>query len=105
MSLFIAGYSIIIINFHSAVFGSKYLRKREKPSAAADDLHPLLGFAVLCRHDGIELLHGVLHRVIDNEIVVGMGGLEFHLGPQQAALDDLLTVGATGGEPPLQLHP
>ena len=89
MSLFIAGYSIIIIYFHSAGFRLIFLSFYGDGGvlSSADDLHALLGFAVLSGHDGIELFHRILHAVIDHEIVIGMGGLEFHLGTQQPLLN------------------
>ena len=68
-------------------------------------LQTLRRAAVLGAQNGRQLRHRLLHGIVDDQIVVTAGGLQLHLGPQQAALNDLLTVGATGGEPPLQLHP
>jgi len=68
-------------------------------------LQTLRWAAVLGAQNGRHLRHRLLHGIVDDQIVVAAGSLQLHLGSQQAALDDLLTVGATGGEPPLQLHP
>ena len=60
---------------------------------------------MLRRHDGVELAHGVLHRVVDDKIIVGMGRLELHLGPQEALLDLLRAVGSPLRKAALQLGP
>ena len=68
-------------------------------------LQTLRRAAVLGAQNGRHLRHRLLHGIVDDQIVVAAGGLQLHLGPQQAALDDLLTVGTTGGKAALQLHP
>ena len=44
--------------------------------------------------DGVQFPDGVLHRVVDDEIIVGVGRLELHLGPQQTLLHFLRIIGA-----------
>lgn len=56
-------------------------------SASADDLHALLGLAVLRRDNGVQLPHRILHGVVDDKVIIGVGRLKLHFGPQQPLLD------------------
>ena len=44
--------------------------------------------------DGVQFPDGILHRIVDDKIIVGMGSLELHLGPEQTLLHFLRIVGA-----------
>ena len=55
--------------------------------------------------DGVQFPDGVLHRVVDDEIIVGVGRLELHLGPQQALLHLVGIIGAPVLQPALQFLP
>ena len=72
---------------------------------AAEDRHALLGLAVFGGHNGVQFVHRVLHGVVDDEIIIGVSGLELHLGPQESLLDLVLTVGAPLGQTAFQLRP
>lgn len=55
-------------------------------SASADDLHALLGLAVLRRDNGVQLPHRILHGVVDDKVIIGVGGLKLDLGAHEALL-------------------
>lgn len=74
-------------------------------SASADDLHALLGLAVLRRDNGVQLPHRILHGVVDDKVIIGVGRLKLHFGPQQPLLDLLGAVGAPLCQAALQLRP
>ena len=86
-----------MIYFQSAAvrrFIFKFTKARCPPGSFSQNGHPLLGFAVFGGDDGVQLPDGLLHCIVDDEIIVGMGGLEFHLGPEQPLLHLIRIVGA-----------
>ena len=49
---------------------------------------------MLGEHDGVDLAHGAFHRVVDDEIIIGISGLKFDLCADEAFLHLFGTVGA-----------
>ena len=95
-----------MIYFHSAVrLKFNDCNNIRGTLSAIDDFHAFLWLAVFRRHNSVQFLHRVLYGVIDDEIIVGMGRLELHFGPQQALLNFVLAVGATFGQTALQFSP
>ena len=41
---------------------------------------------MLGEHDGVDLAHGAFHRVVDDKVIVGVGGLKLDLGTHEALL-------------------
>ena len=60
---------------------------------------------MLCAQNSAQFLHGLLHRVVDDKIIVVAGVLQLYLGPKQALLHLLRRVRTAGGETPLQFLP
>ena len=50
---------------------------------------------MLGEHDGVDLAHGAFHRVVDDEIIIGISGLKLDLCAHEAFLHLFGTVGAT----------
>ena len=42
---------------------------------------------MLGEHDGVDLAHGIFHRVVDDKVIVGVGSLKLDLGADEALLD------------------
>ena len=49
---------------------------------------------MLGEHDGVDLAHGAFYRVVDDEIIVSVGGLKLDLGAHEALLHLFGAVGA-----------
>mgnify|MGYP002570901969 CR=1 FL=1 len=62
---------------------------------------------MLGEHDGVDLAHGAFHRVVDDKVIIGVGRLKLHFGPQQPLLADVLVdrVAGDGLEPVHQIVP
>ena len=41
---------------------------------------------MLGEHDGVDLAHGAFHRVVDDKVIIGVGGLKLDLGTHEALL-------------------
>ena len=60
---------------------------------------------MLGEHDGVDLAYGVFHRVVDDKVIVGVGGLKLDLGADEALLDLLGAVRSAPGQALLQRVP
>ena len=60
---------------------------------------------MLGEHDGVDLAHGIFHRVVDDKVIVGVGSLKLNLGADEALLDLLGAVRSAPGQALLQRVP
>ena len=60
---------------------------------------------MLGEHDGVDLAHGIFHRVVDDKVIVGVGSLKLDLGADEALLDLLGAVRSASGQALLQRLP
>ena len=57
------------------------------------------------QHNGAQLLYRIVHRIVDDKIIIVAGVLQLDLGAQQTLLHLFRGIGTAGGQTALQLLP